>query len=411
MQKAIKYIDTNVLLDYADLVLDYDNVVIPMVVLEELDNLKTRDGELGYKARKAVRSIKAHIGNGKLKVLYNKNIENKKIPNDNKIIAYAKYYNTMGLEDIDKVILITNDINMELKAKAIFRDLGDKDKEYSTCNLYPNKRKYKGWELVTEEEDVKEIFCGKGDLGFTIGTYGIIDEKVGRDSLVRLTESGFIDVEVRNFYSKTMAGIKPKDSYQLAAMDSLYRDAFTVLIGPAGTGKTLLSLSFAFEAIESKKYKKLIIAINPIGAKGVAQMGFLKGDKINKLMGGSLGGILISKLGSEEAVYDLINSGVLEITSVEQCRGRQINRGEILYIPEAQNLTIETTKLMIQRVEQKAKLILDGDYKAQVDASIYAGQNNGLARAIEVFKKYSFFGAVYLPNIYRSKMAEIAEDM
>ena len=66
---------------------------------------------------------------------------------------------------------------------------------------------------------------------------------------------------------------------------------------------------------------------------------------------------------------------------------------------------------MIQRVDEGAKLILDGDYKAQVDANVYAGQNNGLARVIEVFKNYGFFGTVYLPNIYRSEMARVAETM
>ena len=256
------------------------------------------------------------------------------------------------------------------------------------------------------------IYSGKiKDLGFDIGTYAVLKEQVSRESVFRFTGVEFMKIDYLAFHSKVMGTIKPKDSYQLAAIHSLINDKFTALTGPAGTGKTLLSLSFAFDFIEQKKFEKIIVAINPIPARDVAQMGFLKGDKIDKLMAGSLGAILISKLGSKKAVLDLINSGRLEITSIALCRGRQINKGEILYIPEAQNLTIDTTKLMIQRVEEGAKLILDGDYKAQVDLNVYAGENNGLARAIEVFKEYNFFGAVYLPNIYRSEMASIAEDM
>ncbi|KFZ25882.1 MAG: PhoH-like protein [Candidatus Izimaplasma bacterium HR2] len=415
MQKAIKYVDTNVLLDYPELLFEHENVVIPMVVLEELDHLKTKGGEVGYKARKAVRAIKGHIGNCNLKILYNREIESLKIPNDNKIIAYVVKYGNMELEGCNKVILITNDINMELKAKAVFgrkMELGECDKEYIVWNLYPNKRKYKGWERITDHKELEGIFLGnKKDLGFEIGTYAIMDDLVSKGSVYRFTGVSFVKINYLAFHSKIMGTIKPKDSYQLAVIHSLIKDDFTVLVGPAGSGKTLLSLSYAFDMIEQKKFEKLIIAINPIAARGVAEMGFLKGDKIDKLLGGSLGGILISKLGTRKAVVDLINSGILEITSIAQCRGRQINKGEILYIPEAQNLTIDTTKLMIQRVEEGAKLILDGDYKAQVDASVYAGQNNGLARAIEVFKEYSFFGVMYLPNIYRSMMADIAEKM
>lgn len=415
MQKAVKYVDTNVLLDYSDLVFEHENVVIPMVVLEELDHLKIKGGEVGYKARRAIRAIKSKVGSHNLKIIYNRKIEQSKISNDDKIIDYVIKYNTMQVEECNKIILITNDINMELKARAVFnsiKKLGKNNKEYVTWNLYPNKKRYKGWEKITDHKELQGICSDtKKDLGFEVGTYAILNDFVSRDSVFRFTGVSFVRVGYLALHSKIMGTIKPKDAYQLAAIHSLLHDSFTVLVGPAGSGKTLLSLSYAFDVIEQKKFEKLIIAINPIAARGVAEMGFLKGDKIDKLLGGSLGGILISKLGSRKAVIDLINSGILEVTSVAQCRGRQINKGEILYIPEAQNLTVDTTKLMIQRVEEGAKLVLDGDYKTQVDASVYAGENNGLARAIDVFKEFSFFGVMYLLNIYRSEMAIVAEEM
>ena len=82
-----------------------------------------------------------------------------------------------------------------------------------------------------------------------------------------------------------------------------------------------------------------------------------------------------------------------------------------IYITEAQNMDIELMKLALQRIGEDSICILDGDDTTQVDLGIYAGSNNGLRRMSQVFRGEDIYGEVTLPNIYRSKIAEIAQKM
>lgn len=82
-----------------------------------------------------------------------------------------------------------------------------------------------------------------------------------------------------------------------------------------------------------------------------------------------------------------------------------------ILVTEAQNLSVDIAKLLIQRVGEDSILIMEGDNNSQTDMNEYAGYNNGLARAIEVFKGKDCFGTITLPNIYRSKIAAIADQM
>jgi len=93
------------------------------------------------------------------------------------------------------------------------------------------------------------------------------------------------------------------------------------------------------------------------------------------------------------------------------CRGMEIRDNEILYLTETQNTTVELIKLALSRVSSGAKVIIEGDYKTQVDSSIFEGSHNGLKRVIDVFKGNELFGYVELQNIWRSKIAQLAEGL
>ena len=82
-----------------------------------------------------------------------------------------------------------------------------------------------------------------------------------------------------------------------------------------------------------------------------------------------------------------------------------------IYISEAQNLDIELMRLALQRIGEDSICILDGDSNAQVDLSMYAGDNNGMRRVSKIFRGADFYGEVTLVNIHRSKIAKLAQDL
>jgi PhoH-like ATPase len=195
------------------------------------------------------------------------------------------------------------------------------------------------------------------------------------------------------------------------AFDSLVNDKFTIISGFAGSGKSLLSLVYCTWALQNNKFDKLIIAFNPTKTRGASEMGFYSGNVQEKGLQQFIGNMLNSKFGDPMVVHGLLNQGKLQLVPISDIRGMEITDNQILYITEAQNLSIDLCKTCIQRVSENAKVIFEGDIAAQVDNKLFEGNNNGLKRAIEVFKGEDMFGYVDLPNIYRSRIADIAEKM
>lgn len=121
---------------------------------------------------------------------------------------------------------------------------------------------------------------------------------------------------------------------------------------------------------------------------------------------------MISKIGDRFGVERLIEEEQLVLLPMSDIRGydtSSMNAG--IYITEAQNLDIELMKLALQRIGEDSICVLDGDDEAQVDLSLYAGANNGMKRVSQVFRGQPFYGEIKLKNIYRSKIAKIAENM
>jgi predicted ribonuclease YlaK len=126
----------------------------------------------------------------------------------------------------------------------------------------------------------------------------------------------------------------------------------------------------------------------------------------------SIGNILVSKLGDRVYVERLIEDGTLLLLPFSDLRGFDTNGMKAcIYITEAQNLDKYLIKLALQRIGEDCSAIIEGDDQGQVDLSLYSGTNNGMKRAIEVFKGQDIFGTVQLKNIYRSKIAKIADNI
>lgn len=223
---------------------------------------------------------------------------------------------------------------------------------------------------------------------------------------------GYTGISEIPFNSAMFGKTKAKDIYQQMAMDSVTHNKITVLRGPAGTGKSLLSLGFFFDQLEKNKLDKLIIFCNTVATQGSAKLGYYPGNKNQKLLDSQIGNFLASKLGDKMAVEMLIDKGELLLLPMSDIRGFDtsgIKAG--VYITEAQNMSIDLMKLALQRIGEDSIVILDGDDKTQVDLGIYGGNNNGLRRVSKVFRGQKIYGEVTLKNIYRSQIANLAEKM
>ena len=206
--------------------------------------------------------------------------------------------------------------------------------------------------------------------------------------------------------------VKPKDQYQLIAMDSLLSNKITMLKGAAGTGKSYLSIAYLFHLLQHNKIDKIIIFCNTVATNGSAKLGYYPGSRDEKLLDSQIGNFLASKLGDKEAVVEYIEKGLIVLLPMSDIRGFDTSGMRAgIYITEAQNMDIELIRLALQRVGQDSICILDGDSDAQVDLSLYAGSNNGMKRVSQVFRGENIYGEISLPNIYRSQIAKIAQKL
>lgn len=401
------FVDTNVLLSPNFDFSKYKKVYTAITCIEELDGLK-HDEKVGYQARQAIKNIiNADNVEVKINCSYsgtNKFLEHK---NDNIILAFA--YETYTLDN--ECIFLTDDYNLFLKAKTL----------NLPCSLFENKDKednYTGWKIIEMDEIElanfyeNEVKVNKWDLH--INEYLLIKSKEENrivDSWV-WTDKGFRRIAAKRVNSNLLGKLSLKDEYQVCAIDSMFHNKMTMVKGKAGSGKSLLSLSYAISMIEKGTYDKLIIFANPTPARNSSKLGFYPGTRLEKILETSTGNMLISKIGDRIQLEQLINQNKINILPFCDIRGYDTtNMKAIVYIPEAQNLDIELMKIAIQRIGDDCQLIIDGDYNAQVDLQAFEGNNNGMRRVSEVFRGQSFYGEVELPIIYRSKMAEWAENL
>ena len=203
--------------------------------------------------------------------------------------------------------------------------------------------------------------------------------------------------------------LKPKDIYQSCLVDSIMNNTITATSAPPGAGKSLLSLMCIFNLIENGKYDRMVLLYNPSKAKGAFDQGYYSGNAVEKGLQQSVGQMLATKFGDQFGVELLIQQGKIKLVSLADCRGMEIRDNEILYMTETQNTTVELIKLALSRVSSGAKVIIEGDYKTQVDSYLFEGKNNGLKRVIDAFKGHEEFGYIELQNIWRSKIAQLAE--
>ena len=410
---TIYLIDTNILMSlesYDSLLARCEGkITIPMYVLEELDNLKNKEGDKGFKARRALRNIEKYADD--IEIYLPTDDEYRYFlpacwstgKMDNEIINSAAILKSAG----NQVKVLSNDLNVRLKCESV---------EIDAESYYEIIEINSGWLQVNlSEEECLSLDDEAIASMLKTGQYMLVDEKSTGDLFAiysRDNENKIRCVVPRHIYSSHFGRIEALDEFQMCAIDSLYKDNLTVITGKAGSGKTLLSLSYALQEVLSGKRSKLIIFANPVKTRGSEQLGYYPGDRTEKLMQNSVGAMLVSKFGGDPmAVDQLIQDGMLEILPFSDIRGFEVSESQIMYISEAQNLNVDLAKLAIQRCAEGAKIILEGDPQTQVDHYSFEGNQNGLRRVIEVFEGTEGFSHIYLPNIRRSKIADLADKM
>ena len=336
-----------------------------------------------------------------------------------------KYYPTLTINNDSKIILSAlklkekkNDlifITQDLCCAKIAETTGLKVQYAQEKNTNYTGYIYAQYKNDDELADLYKKIYDKQNNNFhlLINEYFFIKDENGKIiDKYKYTTNGCEQVPFVTFESKMFGKTKPKDDYQLIAMDSLKNNRITMLNGPAGAGKSYLAMTYLFDQFESGKIDKIIIFCNTVATAGAAKLGFYPGTRDQKLLDSQIGNFLSSKIGDRRYVEDLIEKEKILLLPLSDIRGFDTSGMHAgIYITEAQNMNIEMMKLCLQRIGEDCFCILDGDFDAQVDLEEYAGNNNGLRRVSQVFRNHKIFGEVTLPIIYRSQIAKIAQEM
>lgn len=411
--KKKKFYDTNAILKLQSKIFE-DDFALSSTTLYEIENIKTsrnKDEEVKYNARKVIHLLDTYSDKYEV-VTFTTDVDELMHEYgvfdspDNEIIACAKYYSKEN-----DIIFITNDICCKVIAKDIFK----LDVESVGDNIDDN---YKGFVEKSLSEDEMAYFyehLQENIYGLLENEYLILKDSNNHvvDTLV-WREGMYQNIKFPNIKSDYFGAVKPLngDIYQQMALNSFSNNQITMIKGSAGTGKSYLAVGYMMWLLEKHKIDKIVIFANPTPTMNSAKIGFLPGTQLDKLVDSSIGNMLAGKLGDKFMIEQLVSRNKLSILPMCDIRGFDTSGLNCaVYITEAQNLDISLMKLALQRIGEDSICIIDGDYNAQCDMPQYAGNNNGMRRMSEIFRGYDFYGEVELQNIYRSKIAKIAELM
>lgn len=428
-------LDTCVLLADPNSPLRFDehDVVIPLVVVEELDRKKTRMDEVGANARAAIRLLE-ELGasrdgglreavsipsGGTLRIELN-GITSERLPialdphtPDHRILATC-----LNLDEAGSTALVTKDAALRIKCAQ----LGVAVQDYR-ADTVPVDQFHSGLiELETDAGTIDRLYDeGKIEIAGTaalVNQFLVLKCGTSRSALARVVQSEPVLVVERVPTHVRAFGVEPKNVRQAVALHQLLDPDIPAVsvMGMAGTGKTFLSLAAGLEQVlEQGRYRKVSV-YRPLVAVGRQEVGYLPGDLSEKLapwMAAVHDNLyaLFSDAGvdgARHAIDELVERGEMEMAAVTYLRGRSIT-GEFVIIDEAQNLELPTLKVILTRMSRDSKVVFCGDL-SQVD-NPYISPFGGMAALIEKFKGSPLFGHVALERSVRSPLAEMAANV
>lgn len=393
-------IDTNILLDYPQIVEDKNNqIYIATSVLKELDGLKKHiNNDIAFNARRAAVYISRNLN----QLLFVSECEKWGIPVDDQLIKIAKIKNG---------VLITNDVYLKVRATID----GVETKGYN------NKDDYTGVEYwyvdsIDNEKDQEDLSKLLNDnilppeMVLYENQYLIIKEK-STDKTIKIyvmKDGKPEEVENKKIRNQWIDYIYPRNSEQTCLFNALNNKDNTIIYagGKYGTGKSFILNNFALQELEKGNIRKIIYIPNNSYVEGSMELGFLPGTDIEKVIPSI--GPLIDLVG-KDFVNQMIMKEELEIVPLAYIRGRSF-KDSIIIVNEAQNLTEDHLKLLIARCGENSRIFFDGDIK-QADSQLFRNKN-GLKLLLNLRKSpiYCYkFATVNLLKTERSATAEAAQ--
>lgn len=422
-------IDTSVLVNDPAAIKEFkgSDVIIPIIVLDELDKLKKGSGAVSRNARLFIRELDALSAKGQIhkgirlenNITLKIDVESREAlgsdPSygDNLILACGHYYKNKNKRS--QVILVSRDINLRTRARAYGMMAQDYEKDAVDSLEF-----YKGWRDV-EHETAGVMLSQKGAIDN--GSYGVTLNP--HECVAFFDKSGDgisvgrrIGNKIRAVQSQDPWGVSSRNKEQAFALNLLLDPNVPLvsLIGKAGSGKTLCAVASALEmVIERKKYDKLIV-YRPIQAVG-KDIGYLPGTMEEKLAPW-MGAIMDSmeycfsqrNKNNWKIAYDMMrDKGYIEMEAITYIRGRSIPNAFIL-IDEAQNLSKEEVKTILTRAGQGTKIVLTGDVE-QIDNAYLDATNNGLTYVVDKFRNSELAGHITFTKGERSALATEAAEI
>lgn len=439
--RKIFVLDTSVILYAHNSIMNFaeHDVVVPITVLEELDQFKKGNDTKNFEAREFIRLLDKLSqdqridqwtplngktkGNFKVMMNHPENERNAieifgEEKNDHKILNVAVHL--QETEKSRKVILVSKDINLRLKAKS----LNVHAEDYETGKI----------KNITELENTGKYVMESVDPDAINKLYeqGYIEAKLVLGTRKRKSNAYYILKSDKNsvlaFYNseenvlervdKRLAyNIKPKNAEQTFALHAIMNPAIKLVSiqGVAGTGKTLLALAGALE--QRREYKQVFLA-RPIVPLSNKDIGYLPGDiksKLNPYMEPLWDNLKFIQNQYKETdkeyqkITELVNQEKLVIQPLAYIRGRSLSN-IFFIVDEAQNLTPHEIKTIISRAGENTKIIFTGDV-FQIDTPYLDSQSNGLSYLIDRVKDHPLYAHIKLEKGERSELANLANEL
>jgi len=434
--KKLFIIDTNVLLHDYKCIYNFEenDVIIPIVVLEELDKFKRGNDLINFHAREFTRELDKLSGDllltaniplgenlGNLHIETGKDFSdkvNQSFPErtaDHRILAISEYVCTSNKDKT--VVLITKDINLRMKAKS----LGIIAQDYENDKVADIDDLYKGISIMegvdqTLISKLYELPEGVNSEEFKLekdmkGHQFFILKNNGSSALAHYSP---VSKNLTRVIKQTTYGIDPRNAEQTFAIEALSNPDIQLvsLTGKAGTGKTLLALAAALQ--QHKRYKQIFLA-RPIVPLANRDLGFLPGDvkeKMDPYMQPLYDNLTVIKHKFSHQspeflrINDMMKEDKLVITPLAYIRGRSLS-SIFFIVDEAQNLTPHEIKTIITRAGEGTKMVFTGDIE-QIDSPYLDTASNGLSYLSDRMKNQDIFAHVNLVKGERSFLAELA---
>lgn len=432
-------LDTNVILhDYKCIENFQENdIYLPIAVLEELDRFKKGSDQLNYNAREFIRELdritsddlalkgaSLGVGKGMLYIVTDEKEQRKvkvafpeRIP-DHRILSCALIVAEEKPEM--KTILVTKDINLRMKARA----LGILVEDYITDKVV-DVDLFKNAQETYEDIDpdlIDQIYSTHDGIDATLLDFSKKLEpnacfilKSTRNSV--LARYNPFTQKIKKVEKSSNYGIVPRNAEQSFAFEVLNDPEIKLvgITGKAGTGKTLLALASALK--QAGLYKQILLA-RPIVSLANKDIGFLPGtekEKVAPYMQPLFDNLNVIKsqytanAAEVRQIDEMQKNNQLVIEALAFIRGRSLSE-TICIIDEAQNLTPHEIKTIVTRTGEGTKMIFTGDIQ-QIDSPYLDAQSNGLAYMVDRMRGQELFAHINLVKGERSQLAELASDL